>query len=112
MKSLIIAALAISGSLVFADILRPVDVKTSSIVGPEAQQMYSSLGTPDIPGDSLISEFSTYRVERAADGLTQTICEATHYTAAKPSKTEYRCTIQTSTNGAPVPVFVAPRRLG
>ena len=68
-------------------------------------------GLPEQAGDMLRTQSSSYRIQRSADGLTQTICEATHYhIVQKPDS--YRCTLQKSLDGTQIPVFRIPRRLG
>jgi hypothetical protein len=111
MKKIILAFVLIGITSASADIIRPSNIKTRSLTGTAAKELFSSLGGESIPGDSLRTESSSYKVSRSDDGLKQTVCEETIYVSRKPSL--YRCTVQKSVDGVPVPVFTAPlRRLG
>ena len=111
MKFVFIALTILSTSASFADIRRVnPDIDTRTISGAQAEHLMKTMGGESLPGDSLRTSHSTYQVKREEDGLKQIICEAT--TSNLTSKTEYRCTIETSLNGQPVPVFHPARRLG
>jgi hypothetical protein len=106
------AALVSTPSTSLADILRPPTVKTRTITGKKAHELYDAMNVPTLRGDSLRTQNSNYKVVRTATELKQTICEETNYTipAGKPST--YRCTIQTSIDGSKVPAFHPAIRMG
>jgi hypothetical protein len=95
-----------------ADIIRPGNIATRTYTGKKAEKMYNAQGGQVLMGDSLRTRTSSYKVWRSDDGLKQTICEKISYFAPTGGLTEYRCTVQKSNDGAEVPVFNPPRRLG
>ncbi len=94
-----------------ADILRPPTMKTRTIVGEKAKELYDAMAVPKLRGDALRTQSSNYKVVRTASGLKQTICEQTLYTMLRKAST-YRCTIQTSVDGTKLPVFKPLIRMG
>jgi hypothetical protein len=111
MKLVLMILTVLSTSASFADIRRVnPDIDTRTVTGEAAEHLMQTMGGQSLPGSSLRTSHSTYQVKRESDGLKQIICEAT--TSNITGKTDYRCTIETSLNGEPVPVFKPVIRLG
>ncbi len=94
-----------------ADILRPPTMKTRTLTGTKARELYDAMAVEKMRGDALRTQNSNYKVIRTASGLKQTICEQTNYTMMRKAST-YRCTIQTSVDGTKIPVFRPAIRMG
>ena len=117
MTKLLIAAALLAGSVSFvtnasADILRPPSVKTRTITGKKAHELYDAMNVATQRGDSLRTQNSNYKVVRTATELKQTICEETNYMIPAGKASTYRCTIQTSIDGSKVPMFHPAIRMG
>jgi hypothetical protein len=117
MTEFLLALALVSGMLSFtstssADILRPPSVKTRTITGKKAHELYDAMAVQTLRGDSLRTQNSNYKVVRTATGLKQTICEETNYVIPVGKASTYRCTIQTSVDGSKVPVFHPAIRMG
>ena len=117
MKSLLIAmTVVLSGASVFADIpVKGGAVKTFVYGGDKAEAKFTSIKSDKIDGNSSgwSGESQTYKVERAADNLSQTVCTMNFNYRDSSKPATYQCAETRSTNGQPVPAFRAPpRRLG
>lgn len=106
-----ISLMLLAGISASADLIRPPNYATKNLTGAEAEEMFETMGGVQMRGDSLRTLFSVYKVERSADGLKQVICEKTVYTMEKKPRS-YRCTIQKSLDGKPLPRFKPAIRMG
>ncbi len=117
LSKLIILILSISAVEVsFADIpTHGETMKTYSYSGPKAQAKYTAITGKVIPGNTSgwTGEAQAFKVERAQDGLTQTVCSIKYNFRNESAPKTFDCVFTKSLNGQPVPKFVPPpRRLG
>ena len=117
MKNLLLATVMLFSTLALssnssADIIRPPSVKTRTVTGKKALELYDAMNVKTMVGDVLRTQNSNYKVVRTATGLKQTICEETNYLIPAGKKSTYRCTIQTSTDGKQIPEFRPTVRMG
>jgi hypothetical protein len=116
MKALVVSLLLIS-SAAFADIVFPDNnVDSKQVPANKAEALYKSLKSQEYIGDVLRTESSVWKIQRAHNGLKQTICEKVStidLSTGKVKSVDYSCTIQKSKDGkTALPKFEVPRRIG
>ena len=87
------------------------EIYTRGYGGPEAAKKWKFIKSEIIRGGSSgWTGFSlAYKVERAVDGLTQTVCtKKSNFKVKIPDA--YSCQFEKSLNGRPVPTFRTPPR--
>lgn len=108
-RNLLLAAVLLS-TPVFADIPAEENhIQSLEYEGEAAEKLCDALDVKVIPGDSLRTRISSYKVLRAEDGLFQIVC--------KDSKAQRKRTVsaavQVSLDGRELPKFTPPpRRVG
>lgn len=115
MKLIIMTAILLASSLSFADIPMPNrDTDTparAEIDGPAAMALYESINTDVIRGSALRTGYSTYKVQRANDGLNQVVCEKFVSRLMNRESSAY-CTTETSKDGKKLKPFKPAIRMG
>jgi hypothetical protein len=88
--------------------------KSETYSGPRAERKWSNIRTAVLPGSvsGWSGQAESWKVERSADGLEQTVCSKVTNFRNKKTPAKYSCTEEDSLNGKPLPKFVPPHRMG
>lgn len=122
MKAKLLCGVIAAGMLVTttatADIPRPRAPRNPiyeiTIEEDASQILYHAINGPEAYESQLRNSFTKYKVQRGADGLNQVICKRTvaRQRVGRGANETYRCIMQSSENGRPLPIYHPPVRMG